>query len=35
MYAAILSGQPQSIKARLGAVGPRDAALPEPNKDIP
>ena len=24
-YAAILSGQPQSIKARLGTIGPRDA----------
>jgi soluble lytic murein transglycosylase len=35
MYAAILSGQPQSLKARLGTVGPRDAALPEPNKDLP
>jgi soluble lytic murein transglycosylase len=35
MYAAILSGQPQSLKARLGYVGPRDASLPEPNKDLP
>ncbi len=35
MYAAILSGQPQSLKARLGSVGPRDAALPEVNKDLP
>jgi soluble lytic murein transglycosylase len=35
MYAAILTGQPQSLKARLGYVGPRDASLPEPNKDIP
>jgi soluble lytic murein transglycosylase len=35
MYAAILTGQPQSLKARLGVVGPRDASLPEPNKDIP
>jgi soluble lytic murein transglycosylase len=35
MYAAILSGQPQSLKGRLGFVGPRDASLPEPNKDIP
>ncbi len=34
-YAAILSGQPQSLKARLGMVGPRDAALPEPYKDLP
>jgi soluble lytic murein transglycosylase len=34
-YAAILSGQPQSLKARLGFVGPRDATRPEPNRDIP
>ena len=34
-YAAILTGQPQSLKARLGQVGPRDAALPEPFKDLP
>jgi soluble lytic murein transglycosylase len=35
MYAAILTGQPQSLKARLGMVGPRDARVPEPNADIP
>ncbi|HSH91182.1 MAG TPA: transglycosylase SLT domain-containing protein [Ramlibacter sp.] len=34
-YAAILSGQPQSLKARLGTVGPRDASRPEPNKELP
>ena len=34
-YAALISGQPQSLKARLGLVGPRDAALPEPNKELP
>jgi soluble lytic murein transglycosylase len=34
-YAAILSGQPQSLKARLGMVGPRDAAQPEVVKDLP
>ncbi|QIL81898.1 lytic transglycosylase domain-containing protein [Diaphorobacter sp. HDW4A] len=34
-YAAILTGQPQSIKSRLGTVGPRNAAEPEPNKDLP
>ncbi len=34
-YAALLSGQPQSIKARLGTVGPRDNSRPEPNKDLP
>ncbi|MCJ0764872.1 lytic transglycosylase domain-containing protein [Variovorax terrae] len=35
IYAALLTGQPQSLKARLGTVGPRDASVPEPNKDIP
>lgn len=35
MYAAVLSGQPQSLKSRLGLVGPRDAALPEPNRELP
>jgi soluble lytic murein transglycosylase len=25
IYAALLSGQPQSLKARLGSVGPREA----------
>lgn len=34
-YAAILSGQPQSLKARLGTVGPRDAAQPDPDKTLP
>ena len=34
-YAAIISGRPQSIKARLGTVGPRDESTPEPNKDLP
>jgi soluble lytic murein transglycosylase len=34
-YAAIISGQPQSLKSRLGRVGPRDAAEPEPNTDLP
>jgi soluble lytic murein transglycosylase len=35
IYAAILTGQPQSLKARLGSVGPRDAAQPEPDKTLP
>ena len=35
VYAAILSGQPQSLKARLGKVGPRDQRLPGVNKEIP
>jgi soluble lytic murein transglycosylase len=34
-YAALLTGQPQSLKARLGKVGPRDASQPEPYRDIP
>ncbi len=34
-YAALLTGQPQSLKARLGRVGPRDASQPEPYRDIP
>jgi soluble lytic murein transglycosylase len=35
MYAAILTGQPQSLKARLGKVGPREGNAPEVNKDLP
>jgi soluble lytic murein transglycosylase len=35
MYAAILTGQPQSLKARLGMIGPRDAAAAEANADLP
>jgi soluble lytic murein transglycosylase len=35
MYAAILTGQPQSLKARLGTVGPREVSAPEVNKDLP
>lgn len=34
-YAALITGQPQSVKARLGTVGPRQTDLPEPNKDLP
>ncbi|MFN4121641.1 transglycosylase SLT domain-containing protein [Acidovorax sp.] len=34
-YAAMLTGQPQSLKARLGTVGPRDGSAPEVNKDLP
>ena len=34
-YAAMLTGQPQSLKARLGTVGPRDSAAPEVNNDLP
>lgn len=35
LYAAMLTGQPQSLKARLGMIGPRDATLPTPNTDLP
>ena len=34
-YAAILTGQPQSLKARLGSVGPRDATQPDPDRTLP
>jgi soluble lytic murein transglycosylase len=34
-YAALLTGQPQSLKARLGTVGPRDASQPEPDRTLP
>jgi soluble lytic murein transglycosylase len=34
-YAALISGQPQSLKNRLGFVGPRDASLPETGTDLP
>ena len=35
LYAAVITGQPQSLRQRLGTVGPRDPAQPEPNRDIP
>lgn len=34
-YAAIITGQPQSLQSRLGRVGPRDAAAGEANSDLP
>jgi soluble lytic murein transglycosylase len=34
-YAALISGQPQSLKNRLGMVGPRDASTPEASPDLP
>jgi soluble lytic murein transglycosylase len=34
-YAALLSGKPQSLKARLGMVGPRPAEAPGVDKDLP
>jgi soluble lytic murein transglycosylase len=34
-YAALITGQSQSLKARLGSVGPKDAATPETGLDLP
>jgi soluble lytic murein transglycosylase len=34
-YAAILTRQPQSLKARLGKVGPRTSNITEVNTDLP
>ena len=34
-YAAITTGQPQSLKARLGMVGPRASNAAAENKDLP
>ncbi len=34
-YAALLTAQPQSLKARLGTVGPKNAAVPEAIPDLP
>ncbi|WP_302176035.1 lytic transglycosylase domain-containing protein [uncultured Hydrogenophaga sp.] len=35
LYAAQLSGQPQSLRQRLGTVGPRSASAQPPNTDLP
>ena len=35
VYAAIISGQGQSLKARLGTVGPRDDSAIDPSRDLP
>lgn len=34
-YAAILTGQPQSLKARMGSVGPLATGAPDPSKELP
>ena len=34
-YAALLTGQPQSLKARLGSVGARDASAPPSDEKMP
>ncbi|MEJ7928629.1 transglycosylase SLT domain-containing protein [Ramlibacter sp. AN1015] len=35
LYAAILTGKPQSLKARLGTVGPREVSEAQPNGELP
>ena len=35
LYAALISGQPQSLRARLGQVGPRSAGAPASEEDLP
>ena len=35
LYAAIISGQPQSLRERLGTVGPREAAAPPVDSKMP
>jgi soluble lytic murein transglycosylase len=34
-YAAILTRKPQSLKTRLGAIGPRNSPLPDASQDLP
>jgi len=34
-YAALLSGAPQSLRQRLGTVGPRSTSAPAPNTELP
>ncbi len=34
-YAAILTGQPQSLKARMGTVGPLAAGAADPSRELP
>ena len=35
MYAALLTGEPQSLKARLGQIGPRVNSDPPEDGDLP
>jgi soluble lytic murein transglycosylase len=35
MYAAVISGEPQSLKTRLGKVGPRDKNESPEDNDLP
>lgn len=34
-YAALITGQPQSLRARLGTVGPKPVEAPADNKELP
>ena len=34
-YAALITGQPQSLKSRLGTIGPRDSTTPDTSVDLP
>ena len=34
-WAALISGQSQSLKARLGTVGPRDSGRPDVDPELP
>jgi soluble lytic murein transglycosylase len=34
-YAALITGQPQSLKARLGMIGPKDASQPDTGLELP
>ena len=34
-YAALITGQPQSLKAKLGMIGPRDITAPAENLELP
>jgi soluble lytic murein transglycosylase len=35
MYAALIQNEPQSLKAKLGLIGPRDTNAPEENTELP
>lgn len=35
LYAALITGQPQSLKSRMGSIGPRDGGATGENKDLP
>jgi soluble lytic murein transglycosylase len=35
IYAAVLTGQPQSLRERLGSIGPRDANAPPVDSKMP